>query len=58
MIGYLEQWRVEVSSTNTAKTDCVLWVIGNRGRLYRVREPRLRVTSRKNAAWAMGSRLV
>lgn len=54
MIGYLEQGRVEgVAGTNNAERECGLWVIGNQGSLYRVRQLRLRVTSRKGAAWAM-----
>lgn len=47
-----------MSSTKYAKRERVLPVIGNQRRLYSVREPRLRVTSRKGAAWAMESGLV
>lgn len=45
-----------MASTNNVKRECVLWVIGNQGRLYR--EPRLRVTGRKGAAWDLGTGLV
>lgn len=59
MIGYLEQGRIEgVASTNNAKRECVLRVIGNQGSLYSVRQPRLRLTSRKGAVWGMGAGLV
>lgn len=47
-----------MASTNSAKRECVLRVIENQRRVYRLREPRLRVTSRKGAAWDMGVGLV
>lgn len=47
-----------MASTNIAKRECVLPVIGNQRRLYRLREPRLRVTSRKGTLWDMGAGLV